>query len=375
MKKISIIMLLALLSFAACSTEDDGSGDQNGGQTDSFDRGAMLSHWADDFIVPAFQNFSTATNSLNQATETFAANPSAENLTALRAAYRSAYIDFQSVSMFEIGKAEELNYRNFLNTYPANTENIQSKIASGSYNLELPSSFAEQGFPAIDYLLYGLAEDDTTLLEYYTSGENAENYRAYLSDAAARINDLTAEVTASWTGSYRDTFVENTSSSSTGSVDRFTNDFVMYFEKFLRSGKIGYPAGVFSGTPSPVNVEALYAGDLSKELYQEAVNAYSDFYEGEGFGSAASGKSYKQYLQYLDSMKDGQDLAALISTQFAAISNQSAALDANLKNQVETDNSVMLAAYDELQKAVVLLKLDMMQALSISVDYVDSDGD
>ena len=35
----------------------------------------------------------------------------------------------------------------------------------------------------------------------------------------------------------------------------------------------------------------------------------------------------------------------------------------------------MLEVHDELQREVVLLKLDMLQALSISVDYIDSDGD
>ena len=35
----------------------------------------------------------------------------------------------------------------------------------------------------------------------------------------------------------------------------------------------------------------------------------------------------------------------------------------------------MLAAYDAIQQNVVYLKLDMMQALNITVDYVDSDGD
>ena len=47
----------------------------------------------------------------------------------------------------------------------------------------------------------------------------------------------------------------------------------------------------------------------------------------------------------------------------------------NLVEQVETNNTEMLQAFDQLQKNVILLKVDMMQALSISVDYVDSDGD
>ena len=35
----------------------------------------------------------------------------------------------------------------------------------------------------------------------------------------------------------------------------------------------------------------------------------------------------------------------------------------------------MTKAYDELQKAVVLLKVDMLQAFNVNVDYVDADGD
>ena len=35
----------------------------------------------------------------------------------------------------------------------------------------------------------------------------------------------------------------------------------------------------------------------------------------------------------------------------------------------------MLIAYDVIQANVVFLKVDMLQVLNISVDYVDADGD
>ena len=35
----------------------------------------------------------------------------------------------------------------------------------------------------------------------------------------------------------------------------------------------------------------------------------------------------------------------------------------------------MLITYDIIQVAVVLLKVDMLQALNINVDYIDADGD
>ncbi len=360
-----------MLVFSACSTDNAGGDDSGEPGTDSFDRSAMLANWADNIIAPAFENFHSSTQDLEEKTDVFVAEPSEENLVALRATFESAYLDFQSVSMFEIGKAEELNYRNFLNTYPAALTPIEEKISSGNFNLELPSTYNQQGFPALDYLINGVAGTDAEIVTVYSS----ENYRNYLKSVAERINALTAEVNSSWQGNYRDTFINNTSSSSTGSVDRFTNDYVMYYEKFLRSGKIGFPAGAFTGEPSPQNVEALYSDDLSRKLYIKALESVRDFFNGKHFAGSQSGPSYKQYLDHLSFTKEGEKLSDLINTRFNIILNQASELNPNLKSQVESNNEKLLLAFDELQKVVVLLKVDMLQALSISVDYVDSDGD
>ncbi|MDR5590956.1 imelysin family protein [Christiangramia sp. SM2212] len=370
--KITRILIIACLVLAACSTEEDGSGTTGGGNSEeNFDRGAMLVNWADNIILPSYENFNSETQKLEELTQAFVQNPGDSEMTSLKAQFRSTYVAFQTVSMFDIGQAEQLNFRSFLNTYPLDADAVDSKIASGTYDLALPSSYDEQGFPAMDYLLYGLGSSKEENLAKYASGENAEDYKAYLLDVAERINSLTAEVTASWKGDYRNTFVENTGSSSNGSVDRLSNKYVMYFEKFLRSGKIGFPSGAITGTPSPINVEAYYAEDLSKELYLQALRSSEDFFTGAHFGNTNSGKSYKAYLEALDR----GDLANDILAQFDAISSVSTNLDASLRDQVETNNTLMLEAHDELQKEVVLLKLDMLQALSISVDYVDSDGD
>ena len=358
-----------MLVFSACSTDNvDDSGEPG---TDSFDRGAMLANWADNIIAPAFENFTFSTQGLEEKTNIFVEEPSEENLAALRVTFENAYLDFQTVSMFGIGKAEELNYRNYLNTYPAAVTAIEDKINSGNFNLNLPSTYSQQGFPALDYLINGVAGTDAEIIAVYSS----ENYKNYLKSVVERINNLTAEVNTSWQGDYRDTFVNNTSSSSTGSVDRFTNNFVMYFEKILRSGKIGYPAGAFTGEPSPQNVEALYSDDLSGKLYIKALESVQDFFNGKHFAGSQSGPGYKQYLDHLLYTKEGENLSNLINAQFSSIIDHAGDLDQNLKSQVETSNEKMLMAFDELQVAVVLLKVDLLQALSISVDYVDSDGD
>ena len=47
----------------------------------------------------------------------------------------------------------------------------------------------------------------------------------------------------------------------------------------------------------------------------------------------------------------------------------------DLSYQVDNNNTQMLEAYDAIQEGVVFLKTDMLSLLSISVDYMDADGD
>lgn len=374
MKNFLKLMFLPVLLFVAgCSSNSDDT--PGGGNTDDFDRGAMLKNWSDNIIIPSFENFSVEVQTLEEVSLKFTQDPTEANLADLRSAYKEAYVQFQTVSPFDIGKAETLNYRNNLNTYPVDAAAMEEKIQAGEFNLELPSAMDEQGFPALAYLLYGLGDTDAEIIAHYTSNANAATYKNYLNAVSVRVNSLTSEVLSDWKNNFRDQFVNNTSSSSTGSVDRLTNDYIMYYEKFLRAGKIGIPAGVFSGNPVPENVEAYYSAELSKQLYLKSVETVHNFFVGNYFGEDRKGLSYVDYLRYLNTIKNGDPLGGLINGQFNNIRMQADELDANLVSQIESDNTKMLAAYDELQKNVVLLKVDMVQALSVSIDYVDSDGD
>jgi hypothetical protein len=74
-------------------------------------------------------------------------------------------------------------------------------------------------------------------------------------------------------------------------------------------------------------------------------------------------------------MKNGENLSLMINDQFdvsrTAISN----LDDNFINQINTNNNLMLVAFEELQSNVVLLKSDMFSALSVAVEFESGDGD
>ncbi|MDO1502668.1 hypothetical protein Q2T40_21560 [Winogradskyella maritima] len=82
------------------------------------------------------------------------------------------------------------------------------------------------------------------------------------------------------------------------------------------------------------------------------------------------------YLDALNTLKNGEDLSTLINDQFNTAKNMVLDLSA-FRAEIENSNppTSMLLAYDEVQKAVPMLKVDMVSAMSISIDFVDADGD
>ncbi|WP_428742699.1 imelysin family protein [Tenacibaculum sp.] len=365
-KKVLPFILLAALVYACSSDSSD-----NPSPTDNFDRGAMLTHLADNIIVPAFQEFDGKLATLQSKVTSFTDAPNTTTLTQVRAAWLDAYKAWQHVEMFNIGKAEEIGMVYYFNIYPVTVADIEYNITQGTYDLSSPNNHDAQGFPALDYMFYGVAENDTAILAKYTTDAKAANYKKYVTDVVAKMRELMTVIVNDWNGSYLTQFVSSTANTATSSLNKLVNDYVYAYEKGLRANKFGIPAGVFSATSLPEKVEGYYSKAYSKALALEALNAAQDFFNGNNFGRTGSGVSLKSYLIYLER----NDLVNLINNQFGVAKNQISTLNDDFYQQINTDNTQMTKAFDELQKVVLYLKVDMLQAFNVSVDYADADGD
>lgn len=387
MKRLWYVVLIMAGILWACSSDGDdtqdpaddnvGTTDDDGGTTDdgtsvTFDRGAMLTNWADHIILPSYNGFLTSFDALQTEFQTFKNETSEANLVNLRQAWVTAYQSWQHISLFEIGPAEENGLRLNINTYPNDFDLVETHIASGTYDFDLPSNRDTKGFPALDYLLNGLASTDAEIVAVFSDMATGNAYLTYVEDV---LNDIETRVTSvrdAWQNGYRDTFVNNNGSSATASVDRYVNDFIFYYEKFLRAGKMGIPLGVFSGTQAPNTLEAFFYPELSNDLFQEGLNAVQDFFNGDHFDSTTSGESLASYLIALNEVGLRDD----INAQFNSARTAVGALEP-FRTELETNDPAvsMLAAYDEVQRNVAQLKVDMVSSMSIAIDFVDADGD
>lgn len=358
----SSLFLCTVLVFS-CGNDDPK-------EEETFDKTATLALWADDFILQGFERHKNTLAELKGRTDAIGEDFSANDLSELRLAFKTSYLSWQRVSMFNIGKAEELRLRDFVNIYPCDTAAVKENIESESYDLSKLSTIDQQGFPALDYLLFGVFEQDDDVIGLLRSKPAAD----YIKAVVARLVESTDEVLNHWKTDFRKQFIENDESSSTSSASRMVNEYVKYVEKYVRSGKVGIPAGVFSGDPLSDKVEGPFVDTLSLRLFTTSLQACQDFFNGKT-STKQTGESLGHCLDFLNQTKNGEDLTKLINQAFESALEKANECQSSFATQIEEDNTKMLALYDELQKLVVLLKVDMMQALNISVDYVDADGD
>ena len=366
MKKI--VFLISITTIFSCSTSN------NSGQNveDKNHRESMLVDITDNIIVPSHENLLVKLNDLKSALDLFISDFSQQNMINLRKKWKNAYVAWQYVELYNIGKAEEISFNKRSNTYPVNTSILNNNIQSQGYDLSLDnySSYSSQGFPAIDYMLYGVDIDTNNIINYYNVSNS--DHLIYLEDLVNELINNTNEVVNYW-NTEKATFVSRNGNSATSSLNLLINDFIYYYEKGLRANKIGIPAGVYSNTPLTQNVEARYCQNYSKLLALHGLNSSRKFFTGESFDGSIVGKSLDWYLFKLD--PTNQILINLINEKFENSEQMISQLDPNFLNQIINNNIKMLQTFDAIQEAVPLLKIDMLSSLNINIDYVDADGD
>jgi hypothetical protein len=339
-------------------------------QSETFDRGTILLNYSENIIIPRYTIFKSSMDNLKNSIDTFKSTPSSDNFDLLQNNWIDAYKKWQYVEMFNISKAEEIMYNLKMNTYPVSKERIDNNIDAEKTDLSNPNDWSAQGFPGLDYMIHGIAENKDAVIELYSSNSK---YGDYLSTLGNLMSDITNSVVEDW-NSYKDTFNTSIENTATSAFNMMVNDFVFYFEKGLRTNKIGIPAGRFSSLPLPEKIEAYYYskngfGNLSKTLVLEARQAATEFFTGSN-SEGIKGPSYSTYLDYLET-----EIGPTVETKLEEAKVRLDNLQDNFITQIDDNNTLMLLAFDALQTIVVNLKTDMLSNFNIAVDYTDADGD
>src|SRR6201996_7095510 len=338
MKKLICLALIAAATFIfvqSCKKSDPGNSGNTGS---SFDRKGMLTNISTNIIIPGYTAYQAGMTNLDAAVTTFTTTPNSANLTTLQTAFQAAYKQWQAVSVFEIGPAAQIELRVNTNTYPADVNQINSNITSSTYNAGLLANLAAKGFPALDYLLFGIGADNKAILAQYTTGANAAYRKTYLAALSAELKINATTVLSAWTGAYKTTFINADGTDVGSSVGQLTNQLVYDYEP-LKNYEIGIPAGEQSMGPTfPQKVQAYYS-KMSVQLVLLHLQAIQNIYMG------ASGLGFDDYLISANAKYSGGSLNDGIIAQFAAASAKLQTLTDPLSANIQNNNTAVVAAY------------------------------
>jgi predicted lipoprotein len=363
------LLIAAIVALAACGKKPKKIDDIG------LDRKPMLVNYADNYVIPGYTAMANSLTQLKAKADAFVAAADAAKLDELKTACSEAYAVWQKVDMLEFGPAEAVSLRMYMNTYPVTISKVEANITSGSYDLEAFGNKDAQGFPAMDYLLNGLASTSAATIAFYTTEANAANRRQYLQAVVNKMLQRIEGVKNNWS-TYRGTFVDATGTDVNSSLSKMVNSFVLYYERYYRSGKIGLPVGAMTGVAKPELTESYYAPASSNGYAVTALEHFIKFYEGKSFDGTSTGASMKSYLGSIGTKDNsGQFMADVIVTELGQAETKLKALNTPMRDAVQTKRPEVLAIYDELQQVVPLLKVDMVSAFGISITYTDNDGD
>lgn len=357
MKQLFIIFSLSIL-FSSC--DDDKKDDVIA----NFDQTEMLSNLSQEVFIPNYTALYTAISQLENEWQAFKMDKNTATLNGLKTAFESAYRKFQLVNYAEFGPAANVSLRNNANTFPTDTSTIQSNIKNGNYTINTLSSYSVKGFPAMDYLLF--SNNETATINLFGNS----NRERYMDALIADLKTSCETVLNDWKTNYGNTFSTKTGSDIGSSVGILVNAWNQHYERNFRDGKIGIPVGVRSiGVPLPEKCEAFYSG-ISSQLAVDNLIAMEKMYLGIG-QDGNNRTSFDDYLIAIDAAELDND----IKNQFTVAKTKLQELGSPLSDEIKNNQPKVEAAYQELQKLILLIKIEMPSRLGILITYQDNDGD
>lgn len=125
---------------------------------------AVVNDFANQVIIPTYQQLATQADTLLTSVNTFVENPTSETLQAAQEAWIVARNPWEQSEAFAFGPADALGYDADLDDWPVNETDVNAILNS---NDELTPEYIEQlqttqkGFHTIELLLFGLENNKT----------------------------------------------------------------------------------------------------------------------------------------------------------------------------------------------------------------------
>ncbi|CAM1368365.1 imelysin family protein [Tenacibaculum xiamenense] len=352
-KRLTLIASLILtILIIACSSESDTQA--------TFDVRQLRADLINSIEQPTTALFTQSIQDLNTAMVSFSNNITVQTLQELKENWKQAADAFSSIEPYNFGEVKSSNIQTSFYTWGADDNDINQYIASTNpINQESINSFptTRRGLSAIEFLLFELSEQET--INSFSDSRRID----YLIALGTNLVSKADAYKTLWENT-RNNFIENNQSGINGSINQVVNQMYALLED-IKSLKIGQPAAI-EETNSP-DAELLQAekSEYSLILIKKNIESIKALYFGNSNGLD----------DYIFSKTSTNELNNKVSTTFTNIENAISELNVPLKEAISSNQTEVQRLYDKIRDLLVLMKIDIANALSVTITVTDNDGD
>ena len=340
-----------------------------------FDRTTMLTHLAHHVMLPAYLAFETEATDLQRATAALCEAPNAARLEKAQASWRRAAEQWRRSEAFQLDLTQ--TYAKSIGFWPTRPRRLRAALAG---NQPITPDYVEtmgvaaHGLLAMEQLLFDTKTGNPGVLHAIQAGPRANRWCPYLLAMANHLATQAKAVAKLWRpegGDFSGKVAgagqgDTTYSTSHQAISGIVNQLVTAVEEVARK-KIGKPLRGNGRKPWPNAVEAGLSG-ASVALAIASLEGALAIYSGEG--ASQSGPGFDDFLTALSA-----DLGNRITRQFHAALTALHAIPPPLRVAIVDQSETVRAAHEAVRQLLILLKVDMTNVLSVTVDFSDNDGD
>ena len=369
-KKILIVFSALLVITASLFISCDDKGITEDRYQIEYYRTAQLKNIYNNGIVTLTDAFSQEVIQLKESINNLKQTTTLNNLVSSQNNWKNVMKTWKQLELYNLGAIQNSFIHFEINRWETNTSLINdyingSDVINETY-VESKGSSAK-GLSAIEFLLFS-SENNQTVLNTLTTALNSQRRLDYLLALSENLEKKETKLKTLWTNS-EDTFLNSLQNGISGSQNQLTNAMVSLIEEIVIS-KLGKPLGEKRGGTISVNSLEAYRSGFSLEIINQHLMALEKCYSGN-FKQNSIKWGYDNYLDLIGSVT----LNEKINTAFANCKLKIETIKNPLREELINNKQNVAELRSSFTNLLVLIKVDLANAIGSTITISDNDGD
>ncbi len=363
---ISVLFISSILLFMSCNNEGISESEYQ----IEYTRTEQLKNTYENEIIVLASLFIKKTSLLKTSIVNFKSNTTLTNLATTKENWLEVLKTWKQLELYNLSAVENSFIHFEINRWETNTENVNifingNEVINEAFIASKGSS--SKGISALEYLLFS-SDNNQNVLNSFTIDTNYNRRLDYILALSENLHLKANELLNLWEND-KISFISSIENGISGSQNQLTNAMINLIEEVIIS-KLGNPLGDKSG--GIIKTDALEAARSKSSLLiiQEHLTALKRCYTGAFIDNDIQW-GFDNYLTLISR----EDLDISILNAFNNCQIKIDKISNPLSEELLQNTQNITDLQDSFRDLLILIKVDLSNAIGATVTLNDNDGD